>query len=116
MPHHPRKRSLGEGDFDFGNAVIQSSDGDFVITGYTSPDYLLLIKTDSNGNKIWRKKMDGREGFDIKECDDGSYIIAGRERICLIKTDKDGNMFWKRDYQGKSFDRALSVDITNEGG
>ena len=106
-----------DGD-DHGKAVIQTSDGDFVIVGYdiSSDNGVLLIKTDSNGNRLWRKELDGWEGEDIKECDDGGYIIAGEKHVCLIKTDKDGNMLWKKEYDWGGLDTALSVDHTYDGG
>ena len=107
---------IGEGDFDYANSIIQTSDGDFVITGYASPNLLLLIKIDPDGNVIWRKTLDGEEGKDLKECVDGGYIIAGRENVCLIRTDEDGNLLWKKDYQWIGFDVALSVDLASDGG
>jgi len=105
---------------DYGNAVMETSEGDFVIVGntftYLLGDKVLMIKTDPNGNRLWRKTLDGWEGFDIIESDNGDYIIAGREHVCLIKTDKDGNLFWKQDYGWSGFDKALSVAHTFDGG
>ncbi len=37
-----------------GNAVIQSSDGGYVITGACGMD-ASLVKTDSSGNLLWNK-------------------------------------------------------------
>jgi hypothetical protein len=107
---------IGEENFDQGHSVIQTKRGDFVIVGGRGLDQVLLIKTDSNGNVLWRKTLDGVEGNDIKECDNGGYIIAGREHVCLIRTDEDGNMLWKKEYQWGGFDTALSVDLTSDGG
>jgi hypothetical protein len=104
-------KTIGSEKYDSGNAIIQTRDGNFVIVGYAYFDLVLLIKTDINGNRIWRKTYDGWEGFDIKECDNGDYIIAGKEHVCLIRTDKDGNFLWKNEYQWGDFDSALSVDI-----
>jgi hypothetical protein len=98
-----------------GHAVIQTKDGDFVVVGTAYFEKVLLIKTDFNGTVLWRKTLDGVEGNDIKECDDGGYIIAGKRYVCLVRTDVDGNMLWKKEYQ--MFEStALSVDLTSDGG
>ena len=111
---------LGVNRWDTGNAIIQDSEGNFVIVGDTYSsiygDEVLLIKTDEKGNRIWRKTYDGWEGFDIKESNDGNYIISGRKHVCLIKIKKNGNLLWKHEYQWGGFDVALSVDISAEGG
>jgi hypothetical protein len=99
-----------------GHTVIQTKNGDFVVVGGKGLDQVLLIKTDSNGTVLWRKTYDGAEGKDIKECDDGGFIIAGREHVCLIRTDEDGAMLWKKEYQWGGFDTALSVDLASDGG
>jgi hypothetical protein len=107
---------------DIGYALIETSDGDFVITGDYRLSHVLLIKTDSEGNRLWRKLYDKYEGLashggtDIKECDDGGYVIAGKRRICLIRTDKDGNFLWKKDYQAGSVHAPYSLIHAQDGG
>jgi hypothetical protein len=98
-----------------GNSVIQTKNGDFVVVGTSEFEQVLLIKTDANGAVLWSKTLEGTEGNDIKECDDGGYIIAGKRHVCLVGTDVDGNMLWKKEYQ--MFEStALSVDLTSDGG
>jgi hypothetical protein len=106
----------GSSGRDFGNEVIQTSEGDFLIVGTYKHRYVLLIKTDSNGNRLWRKTIEGGEGYDIKECNDGGYIIAAHDCVCLIKIDKSGHVQWKKEYDWGGFDAALSVDFASDGG
>jgi len=98
---------------DWPYAFIKDSDDNIVISGSYSLDKVLLIKTDLNGNSIWRKTLDGEEGHDIKECDDGGYIIS--DALNLVKADRDGNMEWRKEYDWGGIVES-SVDITSDGG
>ncbi len=105
---------------DYPHAVIQTRDGDFVIVGatrfYLTEPKVLLIKTDFYGNIKWRKELDGIEGYDIKECNDGGYIISCWDQVSLLKTDKNGNIQWIKNYGFLGYDKGLSVDLTLDGG
>jgi len=98
-----------------GNSVIQTKNGDFVVVGTSEFEQVLLIKTDANGAVLWSKTLEGTEGNDIKECDDGGYIIAGKRHVCLVRTDADGTMLWKKEYQWFE-STAFSVALTSDGG
>ncbi len=84
---------------------IPSSDGGFAITGYTYTNTstgsdILLIKTDSDGNKLWTKTygdIANEYGNCVKQTNDGGYIITGDgsnnsigQFTKLIKTDSLG--------------------------
>jgi hypothetical protein len=71
---------------DVGNSVQQTSDGGYIIAGETrktfySPSRADLIKTDANGNLVWRKAFGegdaGSCGKSVLQTSDGGYIIAG---------------------------------------
>ena len=122
---------------DEGLSVQQTTDGGYIIVGYTysvgaGDDDVWLIKTDSNGNKIWDKTF-GRKtyratnsdgGRSVKQTIDGGYIIAGytdeifgfRDDVWLIKTDSNGDMIWNRTFGGTGFDEGFSVQQTTDGG
>lgn len=89
-----------------GRSLNISTDGGYILAGYT--ENILtgladawLIKTDSEGNEIW-KKMYGREGDDriysVQQTSDGGYILAGYtdsigtggKDMWIIKTDETG--------------------------
>lgn len=93
---------------------LQTYDGGYILLGIDNRDdtgygYLILTKTDSSGNMIWRKDFSDYTLFQtwpssIKLSSDSEYIITGgswnfggsvsAHDIFLIKTDQNGNELW----------------------
>lgn len=111
------EKTYGSNNSDYGNSVIQTSDGGYIITGSSCNDFsnknkdLLLIKTDHKGTVEWIKTFGGSkddEGFSVCETIDNGLIITGYSKnestnikeIFLIKTDYEGNSQWIKSYRG----------------
>jgi regulation of enolase protein 1 (concanavalin A-like superfamily) len=102
----------GEGLVD-GNSIYLTKDKDFIIVGTdktlvgATKSKVLLIKTDSEGNEIWRETFGGKGenvGNDMKIDSNGdfvvigyttSYSLDGSEDILLLKTDFQGKELWR---------------------
>ena len=126
------ERTYGGGGWDKGCAVQQTSDGSYIIAGFTESfgaglSDVYLIKTDANGNLLWQKTYGGSgddRGASIRQTYDGGYIIvgftesfgAGLRDVYLIKTDAYGNVEWTKTYGGSYCDFGESVQQTLDGG
>jgi hypothetical protein len=113
--------------------VQQTTDGGYIVTGFggsvgSGNIDVWLIKTDSNGNKIFDKAFgdsDCEYGYCVQQTSDGGYIItghtwsygAGAQDVWLVKTDKNGNSVWDKSLDSKSknagYNDILSIK-TNE--
>jgi hypothetical protein len=123
---------FGGSDGDWGTSVQQTSDGGYIIAGYTNSygagnDDVWLIKTDASGNKTWDKTFGGTDydfGFSVQQTSGDGYIIAGRtlsygagnEDVWLIKTDASGNKTWDKTFGGTGMDEGYSVQQASGGG
>ena len=101
----------GGSSYEWGLSVQQTSDGGYIIGGYTTADYglggscdVLLIKTDSKGIKEWERtfKKTYIDGFcSVQQTSDGGYIITDEGRyggVWLIKTDLSGSKEWEKTF------------------
>jgi len=99
------QRNLGGTKNDFGRAVIEDANGDYIIAGFTNSfgngEYdIYICKYDTAGNIIWEKTY-GMSGGDwcysIQKTDDNGFILAGftnstgagEADVYLVKTEPD---------------------------
>jgi len=128
------ERTYGRTYNDVGHSVQQTTDGGYIITGYTD-SYLssdssdvYLIKTDNYGDTLWTKIYGGPynhdRGYSVQQTTDEGYIIAGGtysygyggSDVYLIKTDNNGDTLWTKTYGGSYDDYGYSVQQTFDQG
>ncbi len=130
--HELWNRTYGGSHSEAGFSVFQTTDGGFIITGYTysfgaGANDVWLIKTNPTGYEVWNKTFGGPEGeygMSVQQTTDQGFIIAGstssfgdgNDDGWLIKTDSDGNELWNKTIGGGNNDWFGSVAQTRDGG
>ena len=125
--------AFGGGGLDYAYCIRQTTDGGYIITGYTDtsgvdPD-VYLIRTDAYGDMLWTKAYAGTGndidvGYSCLQTTDGGYLVAGvsdssgtgNEDIYLIKTNANGDTLWTKAYGGNSWDQGRDIRQTTDGG
>jgi hypothetical protein len=117
---------------DVGLSVQQTSDGGYILGGYTGSFGVgsvdaYLIKTNSVGDTLWTRNFGGtgwEQGWSVQQTLDGGYILggytgsfgAGGRDVWILKTDYLGDTLWTRTYGGANNDDGFSVQQTSDGG
>ena len=121
---------------DWGNYIEQTSDGGYMVTGYTT-SYgaggfdIYLLKIDGSGGLQWSKTYGGpggegssQWGISGKITTDGGFMLcantssygAGSNDLLMIKTDSLGNLKWAKAYGGAGDDQPRFAEQTTDGG
>ena len=126
-------KTYGDTGIDIGWSVQETSDGGFIIAGYSESfgaglSDVYLIKTDSSGESLWTKTYGGiwyDYGYSVRETSDSGYVIAGKsisfsggsyDDVYLIKTNSQGDTLWTKVYGGIYNDGGYSVQQTADEG
>ncbi len=126
----------GGSEPDWGRCVRQTSDGGYIIAGWTSsfgtgfPDAdIYLVKTDSRGDTLWTryfsKGTGWEEGRSVQQTSDGGYVVVGcsdcmfstTADLYIVKVDKEGDTIWTKTLGRYGYaEVANSVQETRDGG
>jgi len=125
-------KAIGGENPDWGNSLIQTSDGGYAITGSTTSfgagdEDVYVVKLDANGNLQWTKTIGGpasEEGHSLIQTSDGGYAItgsttsfgAGEWDVYVVKLDAHGNLQWTKTIGGPASEIGSSLIQTSDGG
>ncbi len=117
---------------DIGYSVCETSDGGYILTGYTSSfgagqQDAFLVKTNAAGDTSWTTAFGGTSmdgAHFVREVADGGFVIAGYtesfggggKNVYLIKTDTLGIAEWTRTYSTPLMDVAYAFCETPDQG
>jgi hypothetical protein len=138
------QKALGGSGYDIAYAITTSSDGGYVVAGYTDSENgdvhnthgleeVWIVKLDDSGNIQWQKTLGGSDNdraYGIAATADGGYVIAagtgstdgdiqnnkgGVEDAWIIKVDGEGKILWQTTLGGRLWDEVRAVTTTKEG-
>ncbi|MBB6369252.1 T9SS type A sorting domain-containing protein [Chryseobacterium shigense] len=138
------QKSLGGSGADTAQSVRQTSDGGYIVAGYSLSadgditgnhgnfDYW-IVKLDTSGNIQWQKSLGGSSNDSaqsIQQTSDGGYVVAGYSMSAngdvtgnhggsdywIVKLDISGNIQWEKSFGGSGEDEAMSIQQTGDGG
>ncbi|MEM9832046.1 MAG: hypothetical protein AAF944_15540 [Bacteroidota bacterium] len=130
-------KTYGGTDFDFGNSIVTTPDGGYLLGGYSSSsvsENIWLVKVDAQGNKQWDKPYSGNGGAALRAIlptSDGNYLLSGYgsgigfdkseasrggSDYWLIKVNAQGNKLWDKTLGGPGDDLYSIVVETSDGG
>jgi len=105
-------KTYGKSDYDYGQSIIETSDGNLLIAGGTGgndsipPGDLYLMKLNYDGDTIWTKTYadQSQQGArHLLETQNGEYLITGTSQdndnpneLYLLKVDTNGTKVWDR--------------------
>lgn len=130
------QQTYGGAGNDYANAVAVSSDGGYVVAGYSSSldtgdgDNAWIMKIDGQGGMMWQQHIGFRTSGDekfrmVQQTSDGGYIAVGEAggnnfmiNAFIVRLDAAGNVQWWKMYgDGDAYpDRAYGVQQTQDGG
>lgn len=116
-------------DRTVGRYVQQTSDGGFIITGFTgdSPSsYVYVIKTNAGGTLEWSKAYGGGKeiGTCVRQTNDNGYLVLGQTSshgyggsdMYVIRLNDMGDTLWTKTYGTDANETGFSLDLTSDGG
>lgn len=138
------QKSLGGTNWDYVYSIQQTTDGGYIVAGWSSSingdvtgnhgngDFW-VVKLNSQGSINWQKSFGGTGidfGNSIQQTTDGGYIVAGVSEsnngdvtgnhgladYWVVKLDSVGVIDWQKCLGGTGDDNALTIQQTTDGG
>lgn len=139
------QKSYGGSGYDNLGASIKTTDGGYILAGYSNSidgdvigndggtDFW-FIKLNAEGNIEWQRTFGGTQSDvcnAIRQTPDGGFIAAGYTYssqsgditnnygimdVWIVKLAADGSLLWQKTYGGSSEETANDIQLTSDGG
>ncbi|MCK7590765.1 T9SS type A sorting domain-containing protein [Subsaxibacter sp. CAU 1640] len=145
QPNISWERSLGGTSGEIAFSVKQTTDGGYIVAGYSLSGGgevngnnggrdIWVVKLDANGTIVWENNYGGSahdEAHNIEQTTDGGYILIGSSNsddfagvdnyndfddIVILKLDNLGQMQWGKFYGTSTTDNGYAIKQTTDGG
>lgn len=138
------QKTLGGSYFDEATCIRQTTDGGYIIGGWTGSNNgdvvgfngifdFWVIKLNAIGNIEWTKALGGGNddrALAIRQSNDGGYIVVGftlsddgditnfhgDRDAWVVKLSNAGEIIWQKALGGSGWDEAWCVELTADGG
>jgi len=105
-----------------GESVLQAPDGGYLCGGMIE-EYAIVIRTDPNGDTIWKKQLlpDPSTVYSLYADSDSTFICcvnsySSNTFVELMKSDLSGNILWSQSYTQGLYHYGFDVEGTPDGG
>lgn len=129
---HQWARVIGGSGTEAPLSVQQTSDGGYIIAGYTWGSFrgdqdAWLVKLDSSGSTSWQRTFGGAAGSEwatvVRQTADGGYYLGcysmafgNGVEAWILRLDSAGSVVWQKTYGGTSDEYLYSLEPTDDGG
>jgi len=140
------QKCLGGSGWDYAFSIQQTSDGGYIMAGYTASndgdvsgnhgnDDFWVVKLNAEGSITWQKCLGGSNEewpLSIQQTSDGGYIVAGYTNsndgdvsgnhnpitsdYWVVKLNSSGSITWQKCLGGSQDEGAYSIQQTSDGG
>lgn len=137
--------NLGGSSDDEAHSIIQTTDGGYLVAGFTESNdgdvstnhgfvNFWIVKLSADGDMVWETNLGGsfaEKAYSIDQTTDGGYIVAGASRssnfdvggsnnglddFWIVKLDASASIVWETNLGGSGSDWAESIQQTSDGG
>ncbi len=138
------QKALGGSEAEESQCVQQTSDGGYIIVGFSASNDgdvsgwhgnidFWVVKLDSSGEIEWQKMLGGTQAevaYSVQQTNDGGYIVAGYttsndgdvsghhgdKDFWVVKLSGQGEIEWQKTLGGSNEEEARSIRKTSDGG
>lgn len=126
------QKTYGGGYDDSASSIQQTDDKGYIVAGDTwvfsrKGTCLWVLKLRPDGTIEWQKTYEiglYNCADSIRQTGDGGYVVTGHTDpfgtgnldVWVLKLNSDGTVEWQKSYSGMDYDRAFSIQQTNDGG